>query len=81
MPNPKWFTTSEKVVNKFMADTYGKPKEVQRIVQGEVAVIWYWVKKNKPYKVTRDKTIIITIDSGMVITVFEDVNRFAASEY
>lgn len=82
MPTPKWFTASEKVVKKFMADTYGEFKQMGiHIVLKDIAFIRYHVLKNKLYKVDRDKTIICTIDSGEVITVYEDSNRFSASEY
>lgn len=82
MPNPKWFTTSEKIVKKFMANTYGEFKQMGiPIVLKDIAFIRYEVFENELYKVDRDKDIIVTIDSGEVITVYEDSNRFAASEY
>jgi len=82
MPNPKWFTQSEKVVRQFMADTYGNFKITGKpVVLKDIAFIRYSVEKNKPYKVKRNMNIICTIDNGSVITVYEDSNEFAASEY
>ncbi len=72
----------ERIVYRFMSDTYGKFEKIgEPVITRGITFIRYEVKKNKPYKVDRNKSIIVTIDSGMVITVYEDVNRFAASEY